>query len=1174
MTATPDRVPAATAGVRLSAADIARALELPQPTDEQAAVIEAGPRPLLVVAGAGSGKTETMAARVVWLVANGLVAPDQVLGLTFTRKAAAELSQRIAKRLRGLVRAGIWTPPADDGTGAEVLGGTPTVSTYHSYAGRLVREHALRLGIEPEFRVLTEAGAWQLAAEAVSRWDGPMDEVAKAESTVIEAVMSLAGEMAEHIRTSAEVMDHLDEVVATIEALPDGDGRGSLAPAKEALAVLRERRAVLPIVEAFMRLKQERESLDFADQMALAARVAGSVPAVGATERERFRAVLLDEFQDTSEAQLALLRSLFHDPSVALTAVGDPNQSIYGWRGASATTLLRFPEEFANGEGPADVLPLSTSWRNDELILAAANVTAAPLATAHVQPLRPRPGAGPGSITIARHETAEEEAAHVAAWIAARWRSQSGRRTGRSAAVLCRRRSSFPIVMEALRDAGLPVEVVGLGGLLTTPEVSDLVALLWVVQDPTRGDQLMRLLTGPVARLGAADLDAFWTWAKELHSRPWRVGHADRTQDALPIGDAAAGDGDARIGAGDPGIGGDSQGSLGEAASGGSPAEHPPGGRRESDLAADSSDTATLVEALDELPPPGWTGRGGVQLTDEALRRLHDLGDVVRRLRRLTALPLVDLVSEAESAIGLDIEVLSRPEHTASTARVHLEAFADVAARYATSSDRPTLSGFLSWLEAARSQERGLDAGQVESDADAVQVLTVHAAKGLEWDLVAIPSLVEGAFPDHASTSVAPLESGESGSSGGLSDAAGAVEYACSGTPKDKGWLIGLDSLPYDLRGDRAGLPRLDWRASPDRKALGAAIADFAEEGGRHAIAEERRLAYVAVTRARTDLLLSTHLWGIGKKTLSVPSRFLFEIRDAFPRLVSVEAWHPAPAPVEKNGKSVAPQNPHLAEPISAHWPHDPLSHRRERLGPLPRRLHDLIAAGPTELAGDPRADDLRLLLAEQAMKGVRDEPVIDVPRHLSASAVVALARDPEAFALRLRRPMPEPPAPAARQGTAFHAWIEEHYSRAAIVDLLDLPGSADDPSTSDEDLDRMRSNFRASEWAERIPEEIELSVETVIDGIAVRGRIDAVFPRDDGGWTVVDWKTGAQPTGREAEARALQLAAYAVAFARLRGVDVHLVDAAFFYASDGVTVRPAVPDEAALVSMLSTIPE
>jgi DNA helicase-2/ATP-dependent DNA helicase PcrA len=1137
--------------VRHSARDIAGALELPPPTAEQTAVIEAGPGPLLVVAGAGSGKTETMAARVVWLVANELVTPDQVLGLTFTRKAAAELSARIGKRLRGLERAGLWTPPADDGTGAEVLGGTPTVSTYHSYAGRLVREHALRVGIEPEFRVLTEAGAWQLAAESVARWDGPMEGMTRSEGNIIEAVMSLAGEMAEHVSTPAEVMAHLDDVLARLEALPDGEGRGSLTPAKEALGVLRERRLILPIVDAFLELKRSRESLDFADQIALAARLASTIPQVGAIERDRFSAVLLDEFQDTSEAQLTLLRSLFHDPAVALTAVGDPNQSIYGWRGASATTLLRFPAEFAGQDGPADVLPLSTSWRNDELILAAANVTAAPLATAHVQPLVARPGAGPGTVTIDRLESAEAEASHVAAWIAERWRSPSGRRTGRSAAVLCRRRSSFPLVIDALRAADLPVEVVGLGGLLVTPEVSDLVAALWVVQDPTRGDQLMRLLTGPVVRLGAADLAGLWAWARDLHGRPPMAGDAGS---ASGVGDAVPGSV-----ASSQGASSESERSEGDR----SDSERSDDDRRGSDLATDSADTATLVEALDELPRPGWVARDGARLTAEALRRLHGLADVVRRLRRLTALPLVDLVAEAEVALGLDIEVLARHEHTASTARVHLDAFADVAARYATSADRPTLSGFLAWLEAAREQERGLDAGHTESDADAVQVLTVHASKGLEWDVVAIPALVEGAFADHASTSVSPVGGSEP------------VEYACSGIPKDKGWVVGLDSLPYDLRGDRDGLPHLDWRSVPDRKQLGAAIEEFAVEGGRHAVAEERRLAYVAVTRARNDVLLTTHVWGATKKTLSVPSRFLLEIREALGDAVTQRVWHPAPEPVEDaKGRAVAPTNPHLLEPVSAPWPLDPMAHRRAALGGVADRLAEMVRSGEAPPPGETRLDDLRLLLAEQAARRSRGEPVVDVPRHLSASAVVSLARDAEAFAMNLRRPMPSAPAVAARQGTAFHAWIEEHYSRAAIVDVLDLPGSADEGASDDTDLEVMKEHFLASEWADRVPEEIELSIETVIDAIAVRGRVDAVFARDAGGWTVVDWKTGARPTGRDARVRALQLGAYAVAFARLRGVDPALVDAAFYYAAEGVTVRPDLPGEAALVDLLRTLPE
>jgi DNA helicase II / ATP-dependent DNA helicase PcrA len=289
--------------------------------------------------------------------------------------------------------------------------------------------------------------------------------------------------------------------------------------------------------------------------------------------------------------------------------------------------------------------------------------------------------------------------------------------------------------------------------------------------------------------------------------------------------------------------------------------------------------------------------------------------------------------------------------------------------------------------------------------------------------------------------------------------------------------------------------------------------------------------------------------------------------------------WHPAPEPVQDaKGRAVAPTNPHLVDPVSAMWPHDPMAHRRAALDGVVDRLTEAVRSGELPRVGDPRLDDprlddLRLLLAEQAARRSRGEPVVDVPRHLSASAVVSLARDAEAFAMNLRRPMPSPPAVAARQGTAFHAWIEEHYSRAAMVDLLDLPGSADEGASDHSDLEAMKAHFLASEWADRVPDEIELSIETIIDGIAVRGRIDAVFARDDGGWTVVDWKTGARPTGRDARVRAVQLAAYAVAFARLRGVDPAQVDAAFYYAAEGTTVRPELPSEADLVDLLRTVP-
>ena len=295
----------------IGAHQIAAALGNPPPTDEQCQIIEASPvEPLLVVAGAGSGKTETMAARVVWLVANHLVEPDQVLGLTFTRKAATELAERIARRLRRLEATGLWTPLALDSAGAEPLGGIPTVSTYHSYAGRIVREHGLRLGVEPESRLLTEAAAWQYAAEVVARYDGDTSQINRAESSIVSAVVSLAGELAEHLREPEDLADYLVEFEQHMGALPlRGNARSPLDA--KILEVLRNRRAIMPMVRAYLDLKRSRDALDFADQVALAARLARTLPAVGAGERQRFRAVLLDEYQDTSEAQLVLLRSLF-----------------------------------------------------------------------------------------------------------------------------------------------------------------------------------------------------------------------------------------------------------------------------------------------------------------------------------------------------------------------------------------------------------------------------------------------------------------------------------------------------------------------------------------------------------------------------------------------------------------------------------------------------------------------------------------------------------------------------------------------------------------------------------------------------------------------------------------------------------------------------------------------
>ncbi|GAA4346809.1 ATP-dependent helicase [Angustibacter luteus] len=1088
-----------------SAVEIARALGRPEPTPEQVAVIEAPLAPLLVVAGAGSGKTETMAARVIWLVAGGVVAPDEVLGLTFTRKAAGELGQRIRSRLRALRRAGLWSAPDAD---LDV-----TVSTYHAFAGRLVREHGMRLGIEPEAQLLTEASCWQLASEVVEGWLGDMDSVDFAMSTVVDAVLAVSAECAEHLVSPDELDAYLANRIAHVEALPYNDSRaaGRYSDVAELLQRLQARRQLLPIVRAYADAKRIRDRLDFGDQLALSAQLAASVPRLAEEARDQYRAVLLDEFQDTSHAQLVMLEALFGDGH-GVTAVGDPHQSIYGWRGASADTLAGFAARFRADDGqPATVRHLSTSWRNPTSVLAVANAVAAPLqatTTVQVRDLQARTGADVGSVEVRSLETSSLEATSVAQWLSQHWLGPDGERVpGRTAAVLCRKRSQFTDVEAALLAAGLPYEVVGLGGLLSTPEVADLVCALHVVHDPSRGDMLMRLLTGPTCRLGAHDLTVLAGWSRELH--------AERSG-------------------------------------------------RGSGIAA--PEEPSIVEALDELPAPDWTDRDGRALSAPARSRLQRLSDTVRDLRGRTSLALPDLVAEVERALLLDVEVASRPRVAPGQARAHLDALADVAAGFEATAERATLGAFLVWLAAADEQEHGLEPGQVEVNEQAVQVMTVHAAKGLEWDVVAVPGLVEGGFPQHR-----------------VQVRAGVDGWAVPRV-NDKGWLGGLGKVPHALRGDRDGLPDVRWSAAPDQKVLLAELKDFYAACGDHELAEERRLAYVAFTRAKESLLLTSHSWGSALNP-RMPSRFLCELVPGLPmgeptvdqRVVAAvrvgEVRPMPPADVDK------PTDPALS---GAPWPVDPLGGRRAVVEAGAARVDQAMSALPFDLAPDGQPDAetqdasdraITLLLAERDR--LQDNAItVELPTHLSASRLVQLRADPAELALTLRRPMPRRPHPSSRRGTAFHAWVERHLGAASILDVVELPGAADDDS-DDLGLRELQEHFLATEWASRKVVAVEVPVETPVDGTVLRARIDAVFARDDGGVDIVDWKTGAPPTGAQARARDVQLAVYRLAWHRLHGIPLERVGAAFCYVSTGETVRPVdLLDEAGVVALLHAVPE
>jgi DNA helicase-2/ATP-dependent DNA helicase PcrA len=202
---------------------------------------------------------------------------------------------------------------------------------------------------------------------------------------------------------------------------------------------------------------------------------------------------------------------------------------------------------------------------------------------------------------------------------------------------------------------------------------------------------------------------------------------------------------------------------------------------------------------------------------------------------------------------------------------------------------------------------------------------------------------------------------------------------------------------------------------------------------------------------------------------------------------------------------------------------------------------------------------DVELLLAERAAAAEVGVIEVVIPRQLSVSDVVALSADPVELARRLRRPLPQQPAKQARRGTAFHHWLEQRWAAQSLLDIEDLPGAVDELADAGE-LEALKAAFERSSWADRTPIAVEVGFEMSFGARVVRGRMDAVFQDADGRFTVVDWKTGRPPTGADAEAKAVQLALYRLAWAAIRGVpdaELDTVGAAFYYVGAGLTVAP-----------------
>jgi DNA helicase II / ATP-dependent DNA helicase PcrA len=1041
-----------------SALELAHRLGQHPPTPEQQAIIEAPLEPALVIAGAGSGKTETMANRVVWLVANNKVGIHEILGMTFTRKAAGELGERIHNRIATLVEAKILPFEIDELQQA-------TVTTYNSFANRIYSQYAVLIGRDPDATVLGEAAAWQLARSIAREGTHEvLSDLDKSLDVLTEAILRLSRAIADNVVDAAEIASFARSLERHTRNMPVDVAGSRKSAAVDAWVKAREVGTTLPVLvdlaTQFAEAKRRQGLIEYSDQVALALEICQRFGSVVDDLRSQFKVVLLDEYQDTSVVQTQLLSMLFaHTP---VMAVGDPHQSIYGWRGASADNIEQFGAAFGEGVKNTRTYSLSTSWRNPIGVLEAANVLVRPLSAQTqipVEELRAKPDAPLGEVELSVSETIYDEAHEVALWLKARVNDET------TSAILCRSLKGIDPFTAALQEHGVRYHVVGLGGLLDEPVIVDVVCTLRVLHDATADSELVRLLTGARWAIAPKDIVGLSSVAR------WMSERDHRQQRLTPEVRAAL---------------------------------------RESVV---SEDGASLVDALDFVVTAKPDHSVLENISAEGLSRLTRAGEQIARLRRRVGVDLRELVTIVLQELLLDIEAVAN--ESAATALTSLEAFMEPLNAYVEGEDRATLGGFLSWLREAERRER-LSPQSAPAEPGTVQIMTIHGAKGLEWDVVAIPRMVKDELPGNRT--------------------------------RAENWL-GFGRLPFQFRGDALHLPVFNWRQATTQVELGHSYDEFVEEVRVRYDDEQRRLAYVALTRAKHSLLVSASFWA-SQVTPRPPGIFLQELA-----LAGVFAQELPAAPMHDT-------HPAAEREENITWPRDPLGTRRDVVLRAAEAVYMADPATPT-----PWDSEIDLLLAERSLRG---SPDIDIalPERIPASRFKDFIDNPEAVARSLRRPMPERPFRATALGTLFHSWVEQRSAQTTHIDLVDShPGELDGMDHSDlvsadeHTLQTLKETFNNSSWAGRKPVAIELEVNVPLGNSIIICKIDAIYEVEGSQgqrYEIVDWKTGKAPQdAADLELKQFQLALYRLAYSRWSGVAPENIDAAFYFVAEDKIVRP-----------------
>ena len=984
-----------------------------KPTPEQERALTC-PAPLLVLAGAGTGKTSVLTHRIAQRIAAGQARPDQVLALTFTDKAAAEMAERLCDIL------------GESGLADEAR--EVAVKTFHSFGRRVIEENFLRLGFDRPPSVLTRAAAWQLLSHIFNDLSFDALEISTGRiAGVFSGLLSFFSQCKDHLVTA----DDLDAYALALDS-------SQLAPVA-AEHVANEAAILRDLAAAYRRyddVKREKGVVDFGDLLVLPVQLFRS-SAVRVSYRRRYPFVFVDEYQDTNHAQRLLLLELIDPARPLIMVIGDDDQAIYRWRGAVVHNILRFPRESIFAPGQVEEVRMTQNRRSYRPILDLANLAISEVRDRNPKDLGYHPKNDHGRATIGHYTAASDSL--EGRWIAARIRALEpearqfpDKKRGYGAfAILCRRRSLFEPVGQALEAAGIPFELVGGTGFYGRWEIRDILSYLRVLASPADDLALARILRSRRLRLCSRDLFHLGRWVRQQNGDRGRGGEGREGMARLHLLDAVL---------------------------------------HNEDVAGLSSAARTRL----------------LTLREELERWSED--------RQELSLP--DLVARVVEDTGYRRELLARPGFDARVSLLNLAKLEDLARQFEEGTEGADLGGFVEFVSyAVESGEEEGEVRPIDEESDTVKVMTVHQSKGLEFPIVLVPGLVAGTFPATRRSS-------------------------------DDKWR-----LPFELRGDREYLPTIDLASVRTRRDLEDGLKAQKQAGEALDLDEERRLFYVAITRAQYHLYLSRAHWYGARKTMSGPSRFwdLVETSGFSENLGQEEC--PAENPNLALDSAVGDATEDTASNPGANLASlllpgkDPASWIEETIRTACPGAGEGDSTGQSQTwkalraAVDAHLERLvspKQAIAEEKMPGI------------TCSGVVDYLACPRRYRYKHVDGLPTRPSPRAALGREVHRRIEEMSWPIAPVprgpvkeempdedefEVFDEQNVATtDTGGSHRSLERMLAHFRDGIYGQRPATHVEVAFQLPLRLGTLRGRMDRVDCLPDGRWEVVDFKATSRP--------------------------------------------------------------